>query len=524
MTVLRASNIAYRFDNGEELFRDISVKLTVRRVGLVGRNGIGKSILASIFAKEIQPSTGNIEVVSAIGRYTQLPSHILNSSISIAEFLGVDSILHALDQVAKGSAEQKWFDLIGERWQLKDELTQLLFDIGLPEDIQLPCNRLSGGQLSRLSLWKLFHSDAQLLILDEPSNHLDLSAKNWLLEQIDLFPGYILLISHDRLLLRHMEQIWELNTLGLHQYGGNYDFFRQQKQKEMDAVERQLNEAQKEKRKLDKQTQTDREKAEQRASQGNKLRKQGSQAKVLLDAKKDKATANASARNKNVQKRADLLHQKTQDLKDRKEGLKAQRMYLDSAGERNKSLVHISECLLPYTSSQAINLHVKGTSRVHIKGDNGCGKTTLLRAIRGDIRPLQGEIRINTPVYYLDQHFGLLRNELSMLENLVHFCPQLGEERARTLLAGIGFRRDSVYRLVDQLSGGEKMKLAMLIVSHQADQPLLLLDEPDNHLDLDSKLILAEALNAYQGAFLLISHDEDFVATSGITEVYDFNT
>jgi ATPase subunit of ABC transporter with duplicated ATPase domains len=131
-----------------------------------------------------------------------------------------------------------------------------------------------------------------------------------------------------------------------------------------------------------------------------------------------------------------------------------------------------------------------------------------------------GELQINRPVCYLDQHFGLLSPELSMLENMLEHCAGMLENDARTLLAGIGFRRDSVFRQASQLSGGEKMKLAMLIVSHQPESPLLLLDEPDNHLDLDSKLLLADALRNYQGAFVIVSHDMDFVAESGVTQSY----
>ena len=123
----------------------------------------------------------------------------------------------------------------------------------------------------------------------------------------------------------------------------------------------------------------------------------------------------------------------------------------------------------------------------------------------------KAELQINTPLYCLGQHFGVIREDLSLLDNLVTLCRGLKESDARTLLAGVGFSRDNVFRLGHMLSGGEKMKLAMLIVSHQQAKPFLLLDEPDNHLDLESKLMLAQALNQYPGGFILVSHDEDFV-------------
>lgn len=127
-----------------------------------------------------------------------------------------------------------------------------------------------------------------------------------------------------------------------------------------------------------------------------------------------------------------------------------------------------------------------------------------------------GECRVNAPLRMLDQHFGMIQSELSMLDNLLQQCRGITVSEARILLAGIGFRRDSVFRLGRVLSGGEKMKLAMLIVSHQPEQPFLLLDEPDNHLDLESKISLAQALLKYRGGYILISHDHDFVTESGV--------
>ena len=123
---------------------------------------------------------------------------------------------------------------------------------------------------------------------------------------------------------------------------------------------------------------------------------------------------------------------------------------------------------------------------------------------------------MNTPLYYLDQNFGSIRPELSVLDNMMQHCKSVKESDARTLLAGIGFRRDGVFRLGSMLSGGEKMKLSMLIVSHQPTQPFLLLDEPDNHLDIDSQIMLAQALMKYRGGYILISHNHDFACASGV--------
>jgi ATPase subunit of ABC transporter with duplicated ATPase domains len=153
--------------------------------------------------------------------------------------------------------------------------------------------------------------------------------------------------------------------------------------------------------------------------------------------------------------------------------------------------------------------------KLHLQGGNGSGKSTLLKVLLGNTKPSGGDWHMNTATYYLDQHFGLVDESLSVLDNIGLLCPGVQQSNARTLLAGIGFRRDDVHRLASYLSGGEKMKLSMLMVSHQSEQPLLLLDEPDNHLDLDSKRVLASALNHYQGAFVIVSHDREFVQECG---------
>ncbi len=516
MPVLHAYNVSHQFDNGEMLFQQLSCSMVKNRVGLVGRNGVGKSIFASILTGEQQPTSGTITLPKSFAVYRQQPSQLLFGELSIVQFLGKENVLEAIKQIELGDYSQHWFDVIGEQWDLSVQLTQQLKELGLPLDPDFPCAQLSGGQLARLQLWQLFESDVELLILDEPSNHLDTQAKLWLLESMRAFKGAILLISHDRMLLREMDEIWELSGLGLQVFGGNYDVYFEQKSAELQAVERQLASVEKQQKKLEMQAQRNREKADQRAAQGIKLRKDGSQPKVLLDGKKDKATARASNRNKNEQLRQAHLQDKEQSLKARKEQLKGQKLYLEDSSSRLRKVISILEGVLPFGCRKPISLQLNANDKIHLLGKNGCGKSTLLKTLLGEFSLQKGELQINTSLYYLDQQFGVIRPELSILDNLIHQCRGIKEIDGRTLLAGIGFRRDSVFRLGSMLSGGEKMKLAMLIVSHQPEQPFLLLDEPDNHLDLDSKVMLARALHSYRGGFILVSHDDDFASESGV--------
>ncbi|MBF4245399.1 ABC transporter ATP-binding protein [Vibrio anguillarum] len=516
MPVLQAYNISHQFDNGEMLFQQLSCSMTNNRVGLVGRNGVGKSVFASILSGEQQSSSGMITLPKSLAVYRQQPSQLLSGELSIAQFLGKDEVLKAIKYVESGDCSQQWFDVIKEQWNLPLQLPLQLKELGLPQDAALSCAQLSGGQLARLQLWQLFESEVELLILDEPSNHLDVDAKQWLLKSMRAFKGAILLISHDRVLLREMEEIWELSGLGLQVFGGSFDFYTEQKRTELQAVDRQLTSVDKQRKKLEMQAQINREKADQKAAQGIKLRKDGSQPKILLDGKKDKATARASNRNKNAQLRQAYLLDKEQSLNARKEQLKGQKLYLEDKPSRLRKVISMLQGVLSFGSTKPISLQVYANDKIHLTGKNGSGKSTLLKTLLSEISLYQGELQLNTPLYYLDQHFGVIRAELSILDNLIQQCSGIKESDARTLLAGIGFRRDSVFRLGHMLSGGEKMKLAMLIVSHQPEQPLLLLDEPDNHLDLDSKIMLTQALCNYRGGFILVSHDHDFARESGI--------
>ncbi len=517
MPVLQANNISYQLESGDVLFQNISCSLTQRKVGLVGRNGIGKSVLASLLSKELTPSQGSISLNGKVSTFKQTSLDRNNKALTIAQYLQVNDTLHALEQVFLGSCDDNWFELIGEQWDLKEKLTKQLVNLGLPEDLFFPLHLLSGGQLARLQLWNLFKIEPELLILDEPSNHLDEEGKRWLLGQINHFNGYILLISHDIQLLNSMEHIWELTSLGLNEYGGSFNFYLQQRNLEKLAVARQIKDVQNQQKHLSLQRQKNKEKAQQRASSGNKARKDGSQPKVLLDKKRDSATASASNRLKNEMLRNKNLENKSNDLNARSELFNTQKIYLQSNKTSGKSLVKISKGVLPYGAKNKFDVCMNDDTKLHLKGGNGSGKSTLLNVLLGNVKLDSGEVLANTSFYYLDQHFTLLKVHLSLLDNILTLCPRALETDARILLAGIGFRKDSVYRLVECLSGGEKMKLAMLVVSHQNTQPLLLLDEPDNHLDIESKLLLAESLKNYNGAYILVSHDEYFAKKCGLT-------
>ncbi|MGR5066454.1 ATP-binding cassette domain-containing protein [Photobacterium sp. DNB22_13_2] len=517
--VLLTQKLSFQLDSGEWLLEDINFSLNHRLTGLVGRNGVGKSVFFSLLLGKLAPTRGHVTRQAKVDHYSQLPSELLGTELSIAHYLGVSEKISALKAIELGSCDLKNFEVIGEDWDVETRTKQLLTSLRIAPDLDAYCHTLSGGQMALLQLHQLFYSEADILLLDEPSNHLDGQGRQWLIEKMQQFEGQILLISHDRALLRHVEGIYQLTSLGLRFFKGNYDDYFEQSTTQSEALDKQVSSLKSEQKRLERQAQTNKEKAQQREAQGNRLRKSGSQPKILLDAMKDKAGQSRSAAVTNQQNLMDLNQAKLNTLTKQKEILKPQAMYLQQSTQTKKNtLLSVEDCQLGFGSKASISFSLSQTERCYLQGANGCGKSTLLKAIHGEHSNFRGEIKSRVPTVYLDQHFGLLELDDSMLESLVKHSRGLTESDARILLAGIGFRRDSVYRSVGNLSGGEKMKLSVLLVSHQSHTPLLLLDEPDNHLDIDSKHLLAMALKAYKGAFLLVSHDEDFVAEVGINK------
>ncbi|NVK55458.1 MAG: ABC-F family ATP-binding cassette domain-containing protein [Alteromonadaceae bacterium] len=516
MPVLQAHNISYEFSDGHRLFDSLSLTLSQRRVGLVGRNGAGKSVLGAILAERKKPTRGNVSAPIGLGYFAQQSETLLSGSQTVAEFLGGARILTAIERIESGDCHEKWFEIVGDNWHLPVTLSQQLRDMGLPADPDTRCASLSGGQRARLQLWQLFNCNDELLILDEPSNHLDKHARRWLLQSLKEFQGHVLLISHDRQLLREMDEIWELSNLGLQVYGGNFDDFAEQKHLEQQAIERRIASVEKQQNKLLAQAQREQEKAEQRAARGNKLRKSGSQSTVLLDAQKNRATARSANRNKNVHGRQVKLADQHSALKNSQAEDFVQSFTFNASHSPARKVISVEAGQLLCGTTERLYLNIRANEKLHLCGANGCGKSTLLKTFHGLMSLKAGRLRLNTATYYLDQHFGVIQQTLSLYENLINACAGINEADARTLLASIGFRRDTVFTPAKVLSGGEKMKLAMLMVSQQSAQPFLLLDEPDNHLDLDSKNALAKALNMYRGGFVLVSHDDDFVRAAGV--------
>ncbi|GGF00981.1 ATP-binding cassette domain-containing protein [Pseudoalteromonas gelatinilytica] len=518
MPQLHAFNLSYQHGNGDVVFNDLSFSLTAKITALVGRNGCGKSILALILAKQREPSSGTVVCHLTLGFYEQMNDVNQADNLTIAEAIGLEPVFNALDAINQGQVTEQNLTLLDGNWDLAERFNEELLRLGTKNKTAHSLSKhLSGGQLSQLKLWALFTCiKPDILILDEPSNHLDAKGKSWLVKQIHNFKGQLLLISHDQELLEQAHEIWELTTLGLTQYGMLFSDYQARKQQQVAALENKLNHVVKQQSKLNAAEQLQKQKTQKRASQGAALRKSGSQPKVLMDAKKDKASANLSSQSKNAAKREGELTRNKQELCSKLEQTKAQQFYLAQSDEvKHHKVLSLEEVVLAHGTQKPFNFQVFSDDKIHLAGANGTGKSTLLKTLIFEIPVKAGRLHCNQALYYLDQHFTLIHNELTLLENVMTYCNNLNETTTRTLLASIGFRKDAVFKHATVLSGGEKMKLAMCIVSNIESTAFLLLDEPDNHLDLESKQLLAQSLQGFKGGFILVSHDKYFVESVG---------
>ncbi|WP_330960337.1 ATP-binding cassette domain-containing protein [Photobacterium sp. 53610] len=524
MTRLHAQSLTVLLPHGEPLFSDLSITLQREVTALVGKNGSGKSVLAAVLSGRRQPDEGK---VTAEGHVVALPQLTETADLSalgtVAEALGVDACLQALSRIEAGSCDPADFEAVNDQWDLPVQLSRQLQALGLPDDPWQHCSHLSGGELTRLRLWLCFQSEAGLLILDEPSNHLDQAGRTWLAEQIAGYSGGIFLISHDQQLLTLADCIYELSHTGLTCYGRDIVEYRLQKQQEAQALTNGLAKAKQQIARLTRQHQRNEEKAQKRAASGNRDRRSGSQSKLLLDFQKNSAESAVSSRKQQQDQQLTQAREKLKTLQAKVDPAKPLSFSTETVRKQSARLLTITELGLVRGKMPTVSRSVWYGDKIHLQGNNGIGKSTLLKTLLGELPAKSGQVQRHGSVCYLDQHFSLLNLSDSILENLLRLCPAYPASELRTLAACIGFRRDRVAQQVSTLSGGERMRLAMLVVSHQYQEGVLLLDEPDNHLDLEGKSLMAQALSQHQGSYILVSHDLAFVSECGVNQYWELS-
>jgi ATPase subunit of ABC transporter with duplicated ATPase domains len=517
---LTLEGVSYQLPDGSILFSDLHEQFDGRPTGLVGRNGIGKSVLARILAAELLPSSGRC---IGSGSIYYLPQQIsIHPEQTVASLAGVQNIIDALERIERGGSAAADFEIVGERWDIRQQLQQQLTLHQLAHlQSCTPAAQLSGGEAMRVALLGAFLSQADFLILDEPTNHLDNKNRDALQQQLQRWKNGLLVVSHDRALLETMQRIVELSTLGLRSYGGGYSFYAQTKQEErtnaVALLEQRKAEYKREQRLLRKQ----REKVEQRQARGKKQAAETNQAKILLGRQKERSeTSTGKLKAQQSAKHNELSMQVRAAAQQVEEDLSIVLYTPETEQTIPTKIAELDGVVLPFVSMAAtINLSVNKAQRIGVVGPNGSGKSTLLRVLAGLIAARAGQCNVFVKAAYLDQRLALLQPEQSVLEQVLLANHTLGEAALRTRLAQLGLNAQRILLPSSLLSGGERLKGALACVLY-ADQPahLLLLDEPSNHLDLNSMQALEVMLRQYRGALIVVSHDQAFLNNLALTD------
>ncbi|MGW6406824.1 ABC-F family ATP-binding cassette domain-containing protein [Streptomyces vinaceus] len=515
---ITCSALSFDWPDGTPVFDDFQLAVGPGRTGLIGLNGCGKSTLLKLISGELTPTDGQLSVAGTLG---YLPQGVtLDTALRVDEALGIRTARAALHAIEAGEATEANFAAVGDDWDVEERALATLDQLGLARiGLDRTVGELSGGECVLLRLAALLLARPDVLLLDEPTNNLDLRARRRLYAAVESWSGVLLLVSHDRELLERVDQIADLHDGEVRWYGGNFSAYEEQLAAEQDAAERMVRVAEADVQRQKRELSDAQMKLARRKRYGQKMYDSKREPKIVMGGRKRAAQESAGKHR--------ILH--TEKLAQAKERLdQAAEAVRDDDEIRIKlpatqvppgrRVLTLSDLHLAHGARAAGEWELRGPERIALVGRNGSGKTTLLRTIAGALAPVSGEAVAHVPTRFLPQRLDVLDESRSVVENVARFAPQASNNLVRARLAHFLFRGARADRPAGTLSGGERFRaaLAALLLAEPAPQ-LLMLDEPTNNLDLASVRQLTEALESYEGALLVASHDVPFLESIGIT-------
>ena len=505
MIDISVSNVSKEFEVGRKILDGLTFQVdTGERVGLLGKNGAGKTTLFRILTGELEPDEGQVSVASGkrVGLISQIPVYPAGYTVEAvlrAAFQRLQDMEEEMESLTARMAAGESDPALLRRY---DALTAA-FESGGGYDVETPLNKvcngldisadmrarpfadLSGGEKTRVNLGRLILEDTDILLLDEPTNHLDLRCTEWLEDYLSRFKGTVLTISHDRWFLdKVVDRVIELENGRAEFYAGNYSYYVEEKER---RYQEKLKQYEKEQAKIE-QLQAAADKMHLWAFMGN-----------------DKLHKRAFS----MEKRIARLRKTDKPRKDRKLEIKfGEREF---RGDEVMVIKDLKKSFGDRTLFQHVDLEVVGGERIALLGDNGTGKSTLIKMIMGEESPDEGKIRLGPTVKigYLPQIIHFDRPDRNLVDTML-YAQNCSTQEARDRLAAFDFRGEDVFKSVSALSGGEQSRLRLCMLMDNKIN-LLILDEPTNHLDLNSREWIEEAVADYTGNLLFVSHDRYFI-------------
>ncbi|HTG66700.1 MAG TPA: ATP-binding cassette domain-containing protein, partial [Flavobacterium sp.] len=496
--MLILQNIRYIHPNKDLLFSNINLTVNQHhKIALIGNNGVGKSTLLKIITQEIQASEGQLKtetkpyyIPQIVGQYNHL---------SIAEALGIDKKLQALHEILNGNTSEVNFNLLNDDWTIEDRCLEALKYWQLTDlDLNQKIESLSGGQKTKVFLTGISIHQPELILLDEPSNHLDNKSRSLLYDFIQSSKSTLIIVSHDRKLLNHLDTVCELSSSGISVYGGNYDFYLEQKQVETAALHHDIHSKEKALRKAKEKERETLERQQKLDARGNGKQEKAGVSRIMMNTLRNNAE-NSTAKLKNAH--AEKIGSISQDLQQLRKNVtdfdKMKFGFDNSSLHKGKILFTAEQINFSYNGKNLWkgNLDFKITSgeRIALKGTNGSGKTTLIKLILANLEPQSGIIyRAESKSIYIDQDYSLINNNLKVYEQAQTFNNSaLLEHDIKMRLNRFLFSNQSWDKVCSSLSGGEKMRLMLCCLTINNQSPdIIILDEPTNNLDIQNIEIL----------------------------------